>query len=179
MRPEDNIKEIIATPEQIEELCTNLGKKLTEDFKNKDVVFVGLLNGCNPFISDLLKHVDLMVQVDYMRASSYHGTIKSSNEVKILKDLDLSVKGKSVVLIDDIIDTGKTLKTLIKILEYKGETEVKTVVLLDKRSARTEDYDADYVGLEIPKKFVVGYGLDYQEFYRNLPFIGVLKEEAI
>lgn len=176
---DNDIKEIIATEEDIDAMCKRLGKQITEDFKGKEVVFVGLLNGCNPFFSDLLKRVELKVQVDYMRASSYHGTIKSSNEVKILKDLDLSVKGKSVVLIDDIIDTGKTLKTLIKILEYKGATEVKTVVLLDKRSARTEDYDADYVGLEIPKKFVVGYGLDYQEFYRNLPFIGVLKEEAI
>ncbi|MCR5741791.1 MAG: hypoxanthine phosphoribosyltransferase [Gammaproteobacteria bacterium] len=173
-----DIETVIASEDDINNICKELGLKITKDFEGEELVFVGLLNGCNPFFSDLLKHVDLKVRVDYMRASSYHGSIKSSNEVKILKDLDHSIKDKCVVVVDDIIDTGKTLKSILEILLHKGAKKVKTCVLLDKASARTEDYDADYVGLTIPNKFVVGYGLDYDEYYRNLPYIGVLKEEV-
>ncbi len=173
-----DVKEIIATEEDIDKMCRSLGERITKDFEGKKVVFVGLLNGCNPFFTDLLKRVDLKVEVDYMRASSYHGTIKSSSEVKILKDLDLSVKGKHVIVVDDIIDTGKTLKSIVNILKYKGALSVTSCVLLDKASAREEDYDAKYVGLVIPNKFVVGYGLDYNEYYRNLPYIGVLDEKV-
>ena len=172
-----DVKEILVSEKEIENFCKRIGKQISEDFKGEEVTFVGLLNGCNPFFSDLLRYVDLKVVVDYMRASSYHGDIKSTSEVKILKDLDHSIKDKNVVVVDDIIDTGKTLKAIIDILKHKGAKQVKTCVLLDKASARIEDYDADYVGVVIPNKFVVGYGLDFQEYYRNLPYIGVLKED--
>lgn len=175
---DQDIKEIVATPEEIGEVIKRLGEKITEDYRGKTVVMVGLLNGCNPFFSDLLKNIDLMVTVDYMRASSYHGTIKSSKEVKILKDLDCSIAGKDVIVIDDIIDTGRTMKCIVNLLALKGAKSIRSCVLLDKKSARETSFDADYVGLIIPAKFVVGYGLDYDEYYRNLPYIGVLKEEV-
>lgn len=178
MLMDKDIKEIVATREDIYKLCENLGKKITEDFKDEEIVFLGVLNGCNPFMSDLIRHVDLMITVDYLRASSYHGTLNSSGEIKLLKDLDCSIKGKNVIIVDDIIDTGRTLKYLYNLLALKGAKKIKTCCLLDKKSAREIDYNADYIGLEIPKKFVVGYGLDYQEHYRNLPYIGVLKEEV-
>ena len=173
-----DIKKIILDENQIKEMCKKVGVKITEDFKGEELIFVGLLNGCNPFFSDLLRCIDLQVEVDYIKASSYHGTIKSSNEVKILKDLDLSIKGKNVVVVDDIIDTGTTLKAIVGILKQKGAKKIKTCVLLDKSSARSVEFDADYVGVIIPNEFVVGYGLDYGEHYRNLPYIGVLKEDV-
>ena len=172
-----DVKKVVLNEQEIKEMCHKIGKKISDDFKGEDVCFVGLLNGCNPFFSDLLRCVDLRVEVDYIKASSYHGTIKSSNEVKILKDLDLSIKDKNVILVDDIIDTGKTLKAIVGILKHKGAKKIKTCVLLDKSAARSVDFDADYVGVVIPNEFVVGYGLDFAEQYRNLPYIGVLKEE--
>lgn len=174
---DQDVKEVILTAEQIEEICKKLGEQITKDYRGKSVVVLGLLNGCNPFISDLLKHIDLMVNVDYMRASSYHGTIKSSKEVKILKDLDYSIAGKDVIVVDDIIDTGRTLKCIFDLLSLKGAKSIESCVLMDKKVAREVDYDAKYVGCIIPQKFVIGYGLDYKEYYRNLPYVGVLKEE--
>ena len=173
-----DIKKIILNETQIKEMCKEVGARITKDFEGEDVIFVGLLNGCNPFFSDLLRCVDLNVEIDYIKASSYHGTIKSSNEVKILKDLDLSIKGKNVVVVDDIIDTGTTLKAIVGILMQKGAKKIKTCALLDKSAARSVEFDADYVGVVIPNEFVVGYGLDYGEHYRNLPYIGVLKEDV-
>lgn len=173
-----DIEKIVASEAKIEEVCTNLGKRITEDYQGKDLVLIGLLNGCNPFFSDLLKHIDLKVQVDYMRASSYHGTIKSSREVKILKDLDMSIAKKHVIIVDDIIDTGRTVNCIKEVLSLKGALSIEACVLLDKAEAREEAFDAKYVGLTIPTEFVVGYGLDYQEYYRNLPYVGVLKEEV-
>src|SRR5574344_1766947 len=169
---DQDIKEIVATPEEIGEVIKRLGEKITEDYCGKKVVMVGLLNGCNPLFSDLLRNIGLMVTVDYMRASSYPGTIKSSKEVKILKDLDCSIAGKDVIVVDDIIDTGRTLKCIFDLLSLKGAKSIESCVLMDKKVAREVDYDAKYVGCIIPQKFVIGYGLDYKEYYRNLPYVG-------
>lgn len=173
----DDIKKVVATADEIDAICERLGKEITKDYKDKDLVLVGLLNGCNPFFSDLLKYIDLKVQIDYMVASSYHGTIKSTREVQILKDLTLSIQNKHVVIVDDIIDTGNTLNSIKRLLSLKGALSIEACVLLDKASAREEEFNVKYFGTVIPNEFVVGYGLDYGEYYRNLPYIGVLKED--
>lgn len=175
---DNDVSEILVSEEDIRKMCERLGKRITEDYQGKDLVVVGLLNGCNPFIGDLIQFVDLKLVVDYMRVSSYHGTIKSSNEVKIVKDLEQSLVGKDVLVIDDIIDTGQTLKHIVNFLKLKGARTIEACVLLDKAEARTTDYNAKYIGVRIKNKFVVGYGLDYNDYYRNLPYIGVLDEKV-
>lgn len=175
---DDDIKEIIASEKDIEDICTKLGKQITKDYQGKQLAVIGILNGCNPFVSDLVKHIDLMITLDYMRVTSYHGTRKSGGEIELLADLEDSIQGKNILIVDDIIDTGRTLKFLDALLKEKGAKSIATCVMLDKKEARLVDYNATYVGEIIPNKFVVGYGLDYNYFYRNLPYIGVLKEEV-
>ena len=129
-----------------------------------------------PFLAELVKHIDLDIQFDFMDVSSYEGT-ESIGDIKINKDLDCSVKGLSILLVEDIVDTGRTLKEVTKLLKNKGAEDVKVVSLLDKPDRRTVEIEADYVGFEIPNEFVIGFGLDYDQKYRNLPFVGVLKRE--
>ncbi len=175
----DDIKKIIFTNEEILETCKKLGKEITSDYKDSsDLVLIGLLKGSVPFIGDLIKEIDLMLTVEYMDVSSYHGTTSSSGEVKIIKDLDTPISGKDVLIVEDIIDTGRTLKTVMKLLSDRGAKSVKVVTLVDKPSGRVVDLKSDYVGLEVGNEFIVGYGLDYNEYYRNLNYIGVLKEEV-
>ncbi len=175
----DNIcKKVLVSEEEIQATVKKIGEQISKDYDGEEVTMIGLLNGCNPFFSDLLKHIDLLIEVDYMRASSYHGSIKSSNEVLILKDLDKSIKGKNVIVVDDIIDTGETLKCIIELLKLKGAKTIEACVLLDKDIKRNVAYKPKYIGLKIPKEFVVGYGLDYNEHYRNLPYIGAVKDEV-
>lgn len=137
---------------------------------------VALLKGSVPFLAELVKHIDLDIQFDFMDVSSYEGT-ESIGDIKINKDLDCSVKGLSILLVEDIVDTGRTLKEVTKLLKNKGAEDVKVVSLLDKPDRRTVEIEADYVGFEIPNEFVIGFGLDYDQKYRNLPFVGVLKRE--
>jgi len=172
-------KSVIISEKEIDDICTNLGKRISDDYKGEEVIMIGLLNGCNPFFSDLIKKVDLEIKIDYIKASSYHGTIKSSNEVKILKDLDISIKDKHVIVVDDIIDTGTTIKCIIDLLKLKGAKDVEVCVMLEKSDAKVINYVPKYIGTKIPKVFVVGYGLDYAEHYRNLPYIGELRDELI
>ncbi len=176
---ENDIKKIIFSNEELTEACERLGKKITEDYQNsKELVLVGLLKGSVPFLSDLMKKIDLKLSVEYMDVSSYHGTTSSSGEVKIIKDLDTPISGKDVIIIEDIIDTGRTLKTVIELLSGRGAKSVKVVTLVDKPSGRVVELEADYVGLTVGNEFIVGYGLDYNEYYRNLDYIGILKEEV-
>mgnify|MGYP000199437723 FL=1 len=138
---------------------------------------VALLKGSVPFLAELIKHIDLDIQFDFMDVSSYQGT-ESIGDIRIDKDLDCSVKGLSILLVEDIVDTGRTLKEVTKLLMNKGAKDVKVVSLLDKPDRRVVEIEADYVGFEIPNEFVVGFGLDYDQKYRNLPYIGVLKPEV-
>lgn len=179
MNIENIVGEVISSEEEIRSICKKMGEQITKDYEGKMPVMVGLLNGCNPFFSDLIKYVDLLIEVDYMKASSYHGDIHATTEVKITKDLDRPVSGKDVILVDDIIDTGETLKCVTEILKSKGAKSVECCVLFDKKEARSTGYTPKYVGTPIPKKFVVGYGLDFNEHYRNLPYVGALKDEII
>jgi hypoxanthine phosphoribosyltransferase len=180
MKPlHDVIEEVLVTEEEILEACQRLAAQVSKDYKDKEPLLVGLLKGCVPFIGDLAKHIDINVQIDYMSVSSYHGTSKSSNEVKIEKDLKSSVEGRHVLIAEDIVDTGATLQKVIGLLEYRGAKSVEVVTLLNKQDGRKVRMTPKYVGIEIPNKFVVGYGLDWADYYRNLPYIGVVKKELL
>lgn len=172
-------KKILFSEEQINERCKELGKQLTQQYADNkhDVLFVGILKGSLPFMAELIKRVEADIKIDFIAASSYVGT-ESQGDIKIIKDLDCSVENRDVVLVEDIIDTGLTILKLKELLYKKGAHDVKVVALLNKQSRRTCDVNADYVGFEIENEFVIGFGLDYEQRYRNLPYVGVLKEEC-
>jgi hypoxanthine phosphoribosyltransferase len=176
---ENDIKKVLYTHEQIVEKCVELGAQITADYQGRDsnLMLVGLLRGSVPFMAELMMQIKMHVETDFMDVSSYDG-MESTGDIKILKDLDSSVKGRDVLIVEDIIDTGRTLQTVMEMLRQRGATSVKVVSLLDKPEGRKVELEGDYIGFTIPKEFVVGYGLDFNELYRNLPFIGVLKEEV-
>lgn len=174
-----DVAEILFSEAQIKERCKELGKEISDYYRNKDseLVVVGLLKGSVPFLVDLIKHMDIDLEIDFMDVSSYSGT--NSTEVKILKDVENSVTGKEVLIVEDIVDTGKTLNEVMGLFLSKGAKDVRIVTLLSKPERREIDVKVDYIGFTIPNKFVIGYGLDYNQKYRNLPYVGVIKEEAI
>jgi hypoxanthine phosphoribosyltransferase len=173
-----DIQKVLVTQEQIQEKVKELGKLLTEEYDGRFPLAVGVLKGAMPFMSDLLKHIDTYLEMDFMDVSSYGNATVSSGEVKILKDLNTSVEGRDILIIEDIIDSGLTLSYLVELFRYRKAKSIKIVTLLDKPAGRKADIEADYVGFVVPDEFVVGYGLDYCEKYRNLPYIGVLKPEV-
>lgn len=171
-----DVKEILYTQEEIVEKCKELAKQITNDYNDKEVILVGLLKGSVPFLAELSKYIELDVTFDYMDVSSYEGV--ESRTITIKKDLDQDVKGKDILLVEDILDTGKTLTTVIAMLEERGANSVEIVTMLDKKEGRTYPIEAKYVGFEIPNAFVIGFGLDFNEKYRQLPYVGILKEEC-
>jgi len=171
-----DIEEILVTESQINAICLKLGTQITEDYKDKKPLLIGLLKGCIPFMSNLAKHIDLYVDIEYLSVSSYHGGITSTGDVKITKDSDISLKNRDVLIIEDIVDTANTITTMLEVFKNRGARSVKVVTLLDKPAGRLKPYVPDYIGTTIPNQFVVGYGLDYNELYRNLPYIGILKK---
>lgn len=173
----NDIEKILITEEEIQEKCREFGSKLTEEYEGRFPLVVGVLKGAMLFMGDLVKHIDTHVEMDFLDVSSYGKGMVSSGEVKIVKDLDTSVEGRDVILVEDIIDSGLTLSYLVKLFYYRKAKSVKVVTLLDKPEGRKVDLVPDMVGFNVPNAFVVGYGLDYAERYRNLPFIGVLKPE--
>ena len=175
---DQNIKKILVTSEEIKEKVVALGEELSEEYADKNPLIVGVLKGALPFMADLMKEMDIFLEYDMMDVSSYGTGFTSSGEVKILKDLDSSLDGRHVIIVEDIIDTGRTLKYLTEMFHHRKAASVKIVTLLDKPSGRIVDLKADWACFEIPDEFVVGYGLDYFENYRNLPYVGVLKEEV-
>lgn len=175
---EKDILKVLLTEEQIEEKVRELGATLTAEYEDKFPLAIGILKGAMPFMSDLMKRVDTYIEMDYMDVSSYGNATVSSGEVKIIKDLNTSVEGRDILIIEDIIDSGMTLSYLVDLFKYRKAKSIKLVTLLDKPSGRKVDLKADYVGFEVPDAFVVGYGLDYAEKYRNLPYVGVLKKEV-
>ena len=164
----------LVSKEKIAERIEILGKQIAEDYKGKDLTIVCIMKGCIPFIADLMRHIDIPFKIDTIHATSYHGGTETSGTVIILQDSTIDVKDQYVIVVDDILDTGKTMKKIVDLFKLKEPKDIKTCVLLDKPSRRTENIQADYFGFQIPNKFVVGYGLDYNEYYRNLPYIGVL-----
>ncbi|NLI68179.1 MAG: hypoxanthine phosphoribosyltransferase [Bacilli bacterium] len=174
----NDIKEILITEEEIRAKCIEIGRQLTEEYKGRFPLLVGVLKGATPFMADLSRCIDTHVELDFMDVSSYGSGTRSSGEVKILKDLDSRVEGRDIIIVEDIIDSGLTLSYLVDLFKYRKAKSVKIVTLLDKPAGRTANIKADIVGFEVPNEFVVGYGLDYNEKYRNLPYIGVLKPEV-
>ncbi|RSJ97902.1 hypoxanthine phosphoribosyltransferase [Streptococcus australis] len=175
---ENDIKKILISHDEIVTAARELGQKLTEDYQGKNPILVGILKGSVPFMAELIKHIDTHIELDFMLVSSYHGGTSSSGVINIIKDLDQDIKGRDILFVEDIIDTGKTLKSLKELFEGRQPASVKIATLLDKPEGRLVEIEADYTCFTIPNEFVVGYGLDYDENYRNLPYIGVLKEEV-
>lgn len=173
-----DLSEILITKEQIEKRVKELALEISEDYKGKDVFFIGVLKGCFLFISDLVKHLKIETNVDFMMISSYEGK-QSTGIVRILLDLKQPIDGKDVIIVEDIVDTGLTINYLTKALKTRKPKSIEVCTLLNKPSCRKINVNLKYVGFDIPDKFVVGYGLDYKEFYRNLPYVGVLKDEVI
>ena len=170
-------KEICVKEAKKRGICKELGAKITEAYAGKPLVCIGILKGSVMFMTDLIKHIDTHLAIDFMDVSSYHGGTESTGEVQILKDLSASIEGKDLLIIEDILETGTTLKSITELLESRKVNSLEIVTLLDKPNRRKADIEAKYVGKKIPDEFVVGYGLDYAEKYRNLPFIGTLKPE--
>lgn len=171
-----NIKEILISEEQIIEKCKELGKIIDKDYEGKEVLLVGLLKGSVPFMAELAKHLNSDVTFDYMNVSSYNGV--ESKTLVVKQDLKEDVSGKNILIVEDILDTGKTLYNVKEMLLKRNANSVKIVTMLDKEEGRIIDMKADYVGFKIPNAFVVGYGLDFNEKYRQLPYVGILKEEC-
>jgi hypoxanthine phosphoribosyltransferase len=171
------IERVLISEDQIARRVRQLTRELQRDFKGRDLVVVSLLNGTVMFLADLIRHLSLPLRLDFIGVSSY-GTGTVSRELVFTKQLRLDVKGRDVLVVDDILDTGKTLKSVCKILGEHKPRQMKICVFLEKKARREVKVSADYVGFEIPDLFVVGYGLDYSERFRNLPFVGVLKPEA-
>ncbi len=175
---EKDIERILLTETEIIEISKRLGKQITEDYAGEKPIIIGLLKGCLPFLAELIKHIDLYCEIELMGVQSYHGGTESSGNVKITKDLDVSVEGRHVIIAEDIVDTGRTINVVKNLLKYRGALSVEVVTLLDKPEGRTEEFTPKYIGSPIPKEFVVGFGLDYEEVYRNLPYVGILKQEV-
>lgn len=174
----NDIEKVLITEEELQDKIASMALELTEEYKDRFPLAIGVLKGAMPFMSDLLKRVDTYLEMDFMDVSSYGNSTVSSGEVKILKDLDTSVEGRDILILEDIIDSGLTLSYLVELFRYRKANSIKIVTLLDKPTGRKVDIKADYVGFIVPDEFVVGYGLDYAEKYRNLPYIGVLKPEV-
>ncbi|MEI6056208.1 MAG: hypoxanthine phosphoribosyltransferase [Lentisphaerota bacterium] len=163
----------LVSKEKIEERIEILGKQITKDYQGKALTIVCIMKGCIPFAADLIRHIPIPFKLDTIHASSYRDT-ESTGTVTILQEPTIDLKDQHIIIIDDILDTGRTMKKIVENFKARSIKDIKTCVLLDKPSRRIESIHADYVGFEIPNKFVVGYGLDYNEYYRNLPYIGVL-----
>ena len=175
---DNDIEKILFTSEDLKTAVQKLGQKLTEDYQDKNPVVVGILRGAAPFMIDLIRAMDCYMEIDFMAVSSYGDDTESSGTVKIIKDLDTDVTDRHVLIVEDIIDSGRTAQALRKLFAAKNAASVKIYSLLDKPERREVDVQADYVGIDTPNEFVVGYGLDFCQQYRNLPYIGVLKPEV-
>lgn len=173
----NDLERVLLTEDQIHRKVEEIGKQISEDYRGKNPIFVGVLKGCFIFMADLMRTVSIPCSMDFMAVSSYRGTT-STGAVKINKDLSEDVAGRHVILVEDILDSGVTLNYLKQYLEVRQTASIRIVTLLDKPARRKAELYADYSCFEVPDAFVVGYGLDYNERYRNLPYIGVLKPEV-
>jgi hypoxanthine phosphoribosyltransferase len=169
------IQEILIDAQTIEKRVRELASEISRDYEGKDLVLVGVLKGASAFMADLMRRIPFPVAIDFIHASSYGMGTETSREIRIKKDIDTDVKGRHVLLVDTIIDTGETLHRLFELFRQKRPASLKAVVLLDKKPRRTAEVPLAYVGFEIPDKFVVGYGVDCGEQYRNLPYVAAVK----
>ena len=177
MSMRDDIAEILYTEEQLQEIVGRIGRQIQEDYRDGNLFLVSVLKGSLIFMADLMRAIDLPCSIDFLSVSSYGAGTTTSGEVRILKDLDSRLEGKDVLVVEDILDSGMTLSFLLKNLSARNPKSIRLCTLLDKPERRKVDIHADYVGAVVPDEFIVGYGLDYAEKYRNLPNIGILKPE--
>ncbi|WP_143317560.1 hypoxanthine phosphoribosyltransferase [Clostridium sp. HBUAS56017] len=173
----NDIKEILFSEETIKEKVKEMGKIITKDYEGKDLIVIGVLKGSVLFASDLIKNIDMYCEIDFMAVSSYGNSTETSGVVRILKDLDHSIEGKDILIVEDIVDTGITLGYLLNYLKARKANSIEIATLLNKPLRREVDIHVKYIGFEAPDEFLVGYGIDYAEKYRNLPFVGTLKPE--
>ncbi len=174
----DDIEKVLLTEEDIQKKVKEIGEKITHDYEGKNLMLVSVLKGSVAFMADLMRAIDLPLKIDFMSVSSYGSGTSSSGVVKINKDLDIDLHGVDLLIVEDILDSGKTLHYITKMLSDRGTASIRIACLLDKPERRVVPLSADYTCFDIPDKFVVGYGLDYDQKYRNLPYIGVLKPEV-
>jgi hypoxanthine phosphoribosyltransferase len=174
----NDIEKVLISEEELSEIVKDLGKKISEDYKDKNLLLVSVLKGSVMFMADLMREITIPCNIDFMAVSSYGSGSKSSGVVKIIKDLDKSIEGKDLLIVEDILDSGRTLNYIKTILEARGIRSLKICTLFDKPERREVDLFADYIGAKVPNEFIVGYGLDYDEYYRNLPYIGALKRSV-
>jgi hypoxanthine phosphoribosyltransferase len=174
----DDVKEILITEKEISDKVIEIAAQISAKYEGKPLLVIGVLKGANVFVADLIRKITIPMKLDFMAISSYGASTESSGAVKILKDLDEDIKGMHVIVVEDIIDTGLTLSYLSKNLESRGALSIEICTLLDKPERRKAHIDVQYKGFDIPDEFVVGYGIDFAENYRNLPFVGILKPEA-
>ena len=174
---EHDIKKILVSHDEITEAAKKLGAQLTKEYEGKNPILIGILKGSIPFMAELVKHIDTHIEMDFMMVSSYHGGTASSGVINIKQDVTQDIKGRHVLFVEDIIDTGRTLLYLRDMFKYRKANSVKIATLFDKPEGRVVNIEADYVCYDVPNEFIVGFGLDYDEKYRNLPYVGVLKEE--
>ena len=175
---DQDILKVLLTEEQIKARVQEMGDQLYDAFQNKNTMFVGVLNGCFIFMADLVRATQLKSELEFIGVSSYNTATKSSGVVQITRDLQRDISGRDIIVVEDILDSGNTLYFLTEYLKTKGAASVTIATLLDKPARREKPIKADYAGFEVPDEFVVGYGLDYAQQYRNIPYIGVLKPEV-
>lgn len=175
---QNDILKVLVTEEELNQKVSELGKKISEDYKDKNLLLVSILKGSVVFMADLMRAISIPAKIDFMAVSSYGSGVKTSGVVKIVKDLDIDLSGYDVLIVEDILDSGMTLKYITEILMTRGTRSIRIATLLDKPARRKVDIKADYFCFDIPDEFVVGYGLDYDEKYRNMREVGVLKPEV-
>ena len=175
MSQRDDILKVLYSAEELKAKCAEMGAQITRDYQGKNLVLVTVLKGAVVYMADLMRCIDLPCTIDFMVVSSYGSGTKTSGVVKIVKDLDQDLSGRDILIVEDILDSGMTLAYLKGLLQSRNPASIRIATLLDKPSRRKADIRADYVGYQVPDEFVVGYGLDYDERYRNLPFVGILK----
>ena len=171
------VEEVLIEEDALQARIAELGREISDDYRGRDLLLIGVLKGAVFFMADLMRRIEVPCEVDFMAISSYGAGVDSSGVVRILKDLDISIEGRNVLVVEDIIDSGLTLSYLLRNLEAREPASLEICALLTKPSRREIDINCRYIGFEIPNKFVIGYGLDFAERYRNLPFVGVLREE--
>lgn len=173
-----DIQQVLFEAGVINSRVEEMASQISKDYKGKNLLVVGVLKGSVLFAADLIKNITIPCEIDFMAVSSYGSSTQTSGVVRILKDLDHGVEGKDIIIVEDIVDSGVTLDYLVKYLKTRGAKSIEIVSLLTKPSRRKVDLDVKYIGFEVPDEFLVGYGLDYAEKYRNLPFVGILKREV-
>ena len=175
---DNDIQEVLFDQASIHNAASRLGQKITQDYAGEKPIVLSVLKGAYLWTADLLREVDLYVDLEFINVSSYHGGVKSTDEITLVTDIRSDVKNRQVIILEDIVDTGQSLLFMKDLLRKRGAKSIKVATLLDKKEGRKVSIDADYVGFDVRNEFVVCYGLDYKEMYRNLPYVGILKKEV-